>query len=693
MTELKVHDAVFPFVCETPGCGKEYDLEGFRNVAILWDYIHLTNDEYNLIGITCPECSHTTIKKFPVGLFVDIQPVSGFFESEVDFNNFIPFSPKILEDLSLVKFREPPKDNNQNLYKLPSICHPIREYPLFITKTFPYAVSEEEIGLLMDIENNQRFKAFPRIAYPNSIYRSLDECLVDINQTGKLPDYLLDRINEALRGVINDSHARENVVLLKSSESLKGLESLVNKIKIHYADMIKNDPTYELTKDEEDLLKTEKLKIHYVDLIKNGLDYDEYEMLSHNEDFAWNSDVFQKNIGKFIEDYKIERNRLDFNLIYNDELVNKHALKLYGNPNFVMISDMMIDPPSQKKTADQSTEDQKQKLQEYEYLLNEVSKIEEEFPLFKEIIALNPQMLKLKRDMAKKLAIPDVDILILGESGTGKELFPKALHQVSKRKNAKFVAFSIAATSKDILESELFGQEKGAFTDAPKRAGLFRNAEGGIIFLDEISEIPLGVQVKLLRVFENREVKPLGAEDPIFVDIRFIFATNRNLKQEVTQGNLREDFYYRINNHPQIIPPLRERQDDIPLLADHFRVHYNEEFEKQIESFTPEFIKGIRNHPWKGNVREFKSVMEHAMINCEGNEIGVANLPASFLTEETEIDDRPKKEGPPAEKFLDHELIFWMKKLDGNKSLVAKKLGVDRVSIHRRIKKLKKLTK
>ncbi|MFO7557606.1 MAG: sigma 54-interacting transcriptional regulator, partial [Desulfobacterales bacterium] len=242
--------------------------------------------------------------------------------------------------------------------------------------------------------------------------------------------------------------------------------------------------------------------------------------------------------------------------------------------------------------------------------------------------------------------------------------------------------------------SELFGHKKGAFTGAQEgRTGAIRHADGGTVFLDEIDKISPDTQGKLLRVIEYKEIKPLGIEESITVDIRFVFATNKNLKDLVHDGKLLDDFFYRIKNHLQPIPPLRERQDDIPLLAEHFRILYNEKLGKQIESFTPDFITKIRNLPWTGNVRELMSVIEHAILYCEGTEITLEDPPETFIEAEEDVKNRPKKERPSAEKFLDHEVIFWMKKLNNNQSEAATKLGVDRLSIRRRLEKLGRLPK
>ena len=226
-----------------------------------------------------------------------------------------------------------------------------------------------------------------------------------------------------------------------------------------------------------------------------------------------------------------------------------------------------------------------------------------------------------------KIAAPtDATILISGESGTGKELFAKALHNNSNRKQNRLVSVNCAALNETLLESELFGHEKGAFTGAEKRRdGLFLAADKGTIFLDEIGEIPLSMQVKLLRAIQEREIQKVGSDKSIKIDVRIIVATNRNLEEEVKKGHFREDLFYRLNVINIKVPPLRDRGDDVPLLAQRFLNKYTKENDKLIKGFTPMAMDALSKYSWPGNVRELENAIERAIIFRLGRMSGRIN--------------------------------------------------------------------
>jgi len=230
--------------------------------------------------------------------------------------------------------------------------------------------------------------------------------------------------------------------------------------------------------------------------------------------------------------------------------------------------------------------------------------------------------------VVEKVANTPSTVLITGESGTGKELIARALHENSSRHGAPFIKINCAAIPKTLMESELFGYDKGAFTGAVgAKPGRFELAHGGTLFLDEIGEIPIEMQVKLLRVLQESEFERVGGIKTIKVDVRLVTATNRDLLQEIGAGSFREDLFYRLNVVPIHIPPLRERREDIPLLADHFIAKFNERLRKQIEGISPEAIERLVAHPWPGNIRELENLMERTVLFCEGPQIGVADLP------------------------------------------------------------------
>jgi len=229
--------------------------------------------------------------------------------------------------------------------------------------------------------------------------------------------------------------------------------------------------------------------------------------------------------------------------------------------------------------------------------------------------------------MVAKVAPTDSTVLVGGESGTGKELIARAIHANSRRREEVFFAVDCATLSTSLLESELFGYARGAFTGAEKdKAGIFQLADRGTVFLDEIGNISLGVQGKLLRFLETREFWPLGASAPRTVDIRLIFATNKSLENLVAAGSFREDFYYRIFVYPILLPPLRERKTDILPIAEHFLRHYSRQMNKTIRGMDPEGVRRLTSYHWPGNVRQLRNVIERAVILCEGDRLTAADL-------------------------------------------------------------------
>ncbi|HUQ49258.1 MAG TPA: sigma-54 dependent transcriptional regulator [Terriglobales bacterium] len=258
---------------------------------------------------------------------------------------------------------------------------------------------------------------------------------------------------------------------------------------------------------------------------------------------------------------------------------------------------------------------------ERQQLLRENLVLKEEFARnvgFPRIMGEHPSMLSAAREM-QRIAITDSTVLLLGESGTGKELFARAIHQLSPRSGKPMVALNCAAIPESLLENELFGHERGAFTGADtRRAGKFELAHGGSIFLDEIGELPLSAQTKLLRVLEEKMVERLGATAPIRADVRVIAATNRNLENAIAEKEFRNDLYYRLNVFPIRIPPLRERGEDVVLLAQHFLERFRREHNKKQLALAADALSALRLHSWPGNVRELQNVMERACILNDG---------------------------------------------------------------------------
>lgn len=246
---------------------------------------------------------------------------------------------------------------------------------------------------------------------------------------------------------------------------------------------------------------------------------------------------------------------------------------------------------------------------------------------FEQILAKSEPMEEIFRTIAK-IADYKTTVLVTGESGVGKELVARALHKRSVRRSGPFVAVNCGAIPENLLESELFGHKRGAFTDATSdRRGLFEEADGGTLFLDEIGELPLSLQVKLLRVLQDETIRRLGDVRDIKVDVRIIAATHRDLLAEAKAGRFREDLFYRLNVLNIAIPPLRERREDIALLTDHFLAKNNARLGTNIRGIDPEARRMLHEHAWPGNVRELENTIERAMVLCEGDLIGVADLP------------------------------------------------------------------
>lgn len=246
---------------------------------------------------------------------------------------------------------------------------------------------------------------------------------------------------------------------------------------------------------------------------------------------------------------------------------------------------------------------------------------------FQNIVSCSPKITELF-EIIKKIADYKTTVLLQGESGTGKELIAKAIHYNSVRRNNKFLAVNCGAIPENLLESELFGHKRGSFTDALKdKKGLFDEAQGGTILLDEVGELPLHLQVKILRVLQENEIRPIGDSNVIPIDVRIIAATLRDLESDVLEGRFRDDLYYRLNVVALRIPPLRERKEDIPLLVNHFIKHNQEKLGLPACSISNEAINALLEHDWPGNIRELENCIERAMVLSGGKDISILSLP------------------------------------------------------------------
>jgi two-component system response regulator AtoC len=302
-------------------------------------------------------------------------------------------------------------------------------------------------------------------------------------------------------------------------------------------------------------------------------------------------------------------------------------------------------------------------------------------------------------DFVRVIADSDSSVLVTGETGTGKEMIANLIHQSSSRRHKPFVPVSCAILSETLIESELFGHERGAFTGAIKdRPGRFELAQGGTIFLDDIDDVPMSMQVKLLRVLQNRTVERLGGTRPIPIDVRVITGSKRSLKEIVAEGKFRDDLFYRLNVIPINLPPLRERREDVPILMDHFLKRYFRQRNDEPRQVAPAVQQAFMRYPWPGNVRELENACERIAQTCTCDTVRVGCVPVSVLFHKYAEDQEPIVEthDHPSAISLDDRLrevesnlISWALKVSsGNKSKAAELLNIKRSTLGDRIKKL-----
>ncbi len=292
----------------------------------------------------------------------------------------------------------------------------------------------------------------------------------------------------------------------------------------------------------------------------------------------------------------------------------------------------------------------------------------------------SPEMVAIKRVIAR-IASSTATVLITGESGTGKEVVAREIHRESNLSDGPFVAINIGGVPENLLESELFGYEKGAFTGAVQRkTGLFELAAGGTLFLDEIGDMPLSLQVKILRVIQERKITRLGGTEPMPINARLIAATNKDLEKMVREGTFREDLFYRLNVVRIHIPPLRERRSDIPLLAAHILAKYSRKMGLRITGFTPEAIEALRDHSFYGNVRELENVIERAMIFADSDTIDIddIDLRASSVHQDEKKEINPLPETLTLRDAEKAAIIRSLQRWEGNRTHAAQELGISR---------------
>ncbi|MBW1824611.1 MAG: sigma 54-interacting transcriptional regulator, partial [Deltaproteobacteria bacterium] len=307
---------------------------------------------------------------------------------------------------------------------------------------------------------------------------------------------------------------------------------------------------------------------------------------------------------------------------------------------------------------------------------------------FEDIISKDHEVQKIF-DVLPDIAESDSTVLIQGASGSGKELFARAIHNLSQRKDKPYIIVNCGALPDTLLESELFGYVKGAFTDAKKdKPGRFALAEGGTLFLDEVAELSTALQVKLLRVLQQKEYEPLGATRLRKANVRIITATNQDLSQLLARGTFREDLYYRLNVIKIELPPLSKRREDIPLLIDHFIHQFNLKKGKKITGISDQTMSMLMQYEFPGNVRELENLIEHAFVLCHGSRIKLEHLPKEFVNKFRKEEKGTSKSPDKLKSAEANVIIDVLKKHGGNRTKAAKELGIDKSTLWRKIKKL-----
>jgi two-component system response regulator HydG len=305
------------------------------------------------------------------------------------------------------------------------------------------------------------------------------------------------------------------------------------------------------------------------------------------------------------------------------------------------------------------------------------------------LIGRSRAMMKLLETVAQ-VAPSEATVLITGESGTGKEMVAGAIHFNSPRRNGPFVKINCAALTETLLESELFGHEKGAFTGADRRReGKFRQADGGTIFLDEVSEMSPAMQVKLLRVLQDREITRVGGDETVKADVRVIAASNRDLISEIGKGRFREDLFYRLNVVNIAMPPLRERREDIPLLAQHFLEIFAGKNRKDVKGFSPKAMDRLLRYAWPGNIRELMNTVERAVVLSRSDYLAEDDFAPLFTDVGSHQGgtDQPAADGMPLDEVEKATILKTLAQAGGNKSEAARRLGITRRTLHQKLKK------
>ncbi len=426
---------------------------------------------------------------------------------------------------------------------------------------------------------------------------------------------------------------------------------------------------------------------------------DALERLGHRCDLAYNLAEAVARMDRKLYDVIVTDLMMDGR---RDGLEVLRVANRLNPPPPVLLVTAHADIPTCKQAISEGAYDYIEKPLDLEYFRTQVNRAAERAALQKqnqvlqdrladqqgfEAIVGNSPSIRRAIQTARQVSPSDIPVLITGESGTGKELFAHAIHQSSRRRKNRFVAMNCAAMTESIMEDELFGHVRGAYTDArQERAGRFEHADGGTLFMDEIGDMPATMQAKLLRVLENGEVIRLGSNDPIQIDVRFISATNRNLDEMVADKQFRQDLYFRIKGVTIHIPPLRERREDIPLLIHYFVSQAASRHGKEIDAVTPEAQKVLMSHNWPGNVRELRTVIENMVILSHGPRLGLDSMPDDIRPARELAGGMDNLVGISIEQAEKELIRNTLKMTGGNREQAAKLLGIGERTLYRKIK-------
>jgi two-component system response regulator HydG len=420
----------------------------------------------------------------------------------------------------------------------------------------------------------------------------------------------------------------------------------------------------------------------------------------HKCDLAYNASEAQSKMGRrkydvIVTDLMMEGKREGLDVL--------HAAQKAENPPPVILVTAHADIPTCRQALNEGAYDYIEKPLDLDYFRAQVNRAAEKSALQKQNQILQEQLVDVSRfegivgqsaamqklmQTARQVAPTDIPVLILGESGTGKELVARSLHNHSKRRKNRMVIMNCAGFAPTILEDELFGHVKGAFTGAATdREGRFEHADNGTLFLDEIGDMPHDMQAKLLRALENGEVVRLGSNDPLQVDVRIISATNKNLEEMVQEKQFRQDLFHRLNGVTLQIPPLRERREDIPLLIHYFMNSLGEKYGKQIEGIQPEAQQILMSYSWPGNVRELRKVIERMVVLSPGNTLTLDSVPPEIRPAGGEtIGGMNNLVGISIEQAEKELIRNTLKLVNGNREQAAKILGIGERTLYRKIK-------